>query len=138
MHTPSSTTASSSAVIPFQARPKNGYLKLTNSLLQSPAWESLSAIERALYIDVASKFNGYNNGQISYSIGDGAKALHVSRRTVRRALKTLQRLDGAVHNDAMRDASASVSSDSDAIPRPLSGAYRVCTGPSKQKQKRKR
>jgi hypothetical protein len=86
------THNSSAAILPFEPRPSKYYLKLTDNLLRSPAWESLSVVERALYVDVAGKFKGYNNGRISYSIGDGAKALRISRRTTRRALKLLQKL----------------------------------------------
>jgi len=86
------THNSSAAIIPFEPRPSKYYLKLTDNLLRSPAWESLSVVERALYVDVAGKFKGHNNGRIPYSIGDGAKALRISRRTTRRALKLLQKL----------------------------------------------
>jgi len=86
------TGGSSAEVIPFQPRPSKYYLRLTDNLLRSTAWESLSANERALYVDIASKFNGYNNGRIAYSIRGGAKALRIGHHTVCRALKRLQEL----------------------------------------------
>jgi hypothetical protein len=89
------TSPSSADVIPlFQPKPRSngGYLRLDHYFLNSSAYQSLSPVERALYIDIASKFNGHNNGRISYSIRDGMAALHASSRTARRALKQLQRL----------------------------------------------
>jgi hypothetical protein len=83
----------SSSVVPFQPKPQpERFVMLRYSLLDSSAWKSLSAIERMLYVDIASKFNGRNNGRISYSIREGAKALRIGHHTACRALKLLQRL----------------------------------------------
>jgi hypothetical protein len=66
------------------------YLKLRYWLLRSPAWQSLPGLARALYIDIAMRYNGSNNGRISYSVREGAAALGVTKDTIGRALKLLQ------------------------------------------------
>jgi hypothetical protein len=66
------------------------YLKLRYWLLTSPAWQSLPGLSRALYLDIAMRYNGSNNGRISYSVREGAAALGVTKDTIGRALKLLQ------------------------------------------------
>jgi hypothetical protein len=66
------------------------YLKLRYWLLRSPAWQSLPGRARALYIDIAMRYNGSNNGRISYSVREGAAALHVTKDSIGRTLKLLQ------------------------------------------------
>ena len=66
------------------------YLKLRYWLLRSPAWQSLPGLARALYIDIAMRYNGSNNGRMSYSVREGAAALNVTKDTIARALKLLQ------------------------------------------------
>jgi hypothetical protein len=68
----------------------DGFLKLPHSLLRSPLWRSLSAVDRAVYVDIAGEFNGRNNGEIPYSERYGAGRLHLGRNTVARSLKRLQ------------------------------------------------
>jgi hypothetical protein len=58
--------------------------------LQSRAWRSLPCVARALYLELATRYNGHNNGRISYSVREGAKALKVTKDTVGRMLKLLQ------------------------------------------------
>jgi hypothetical protein len=83
---------SSASIIEFNPQPSlNGFVKLQRTLLRSTAWQAADAIERALYIDIADRYNGRNNGQISYSEYDGAKALRLHKRTIRRALYRLKK-----------------------------------------------
>ena len=77
------------------ARKRNGggherYVKLRYWLLNSPAWKSLPSLPRALYLDILTRYNGSNNGRISYSVREGAASLHVTKDTVSRGLKLLQ------------------------------------------------
>jgi len=80
--------------LPFQKpnQPER-FVKLRHALLESPKWRNLPGIVQALYVDMARKYNGKNNGQISYSARDGAKAVHVSRDTANRALRLLEWFD---------------------------------------------
>ena len=66
------------------------YLKLRYWLLTSPAWQSLPGLSRALYLDIAMRYNGSNNGRISYSVREGAAALNVTKDTIARSFKLLQ------------------------------------------------
>jgi DNA-binding transcriptional MocR family regulator len=60
-------------------------------MLEQDAWKALGAVARALYIELASKYYGSNNGQIIYSVRQAAKALKISKDTAARALEELQR-----------------------------------------------
>jgi hypothetical protein len=66
------------------------YVKLRYWLLRSASWKSLPALPRALYLDIVMRYNGSNNGRISYSVREGAAALSVTKDTIARALKLLQ------------------------------------------------
>jgi len=92
--------------------PTERYVILRYWLLQSAAWQSLPANARALYVELAMRYNGSNNGRIPYSISEGRKALHVSGQTVMRALQLLQdrgfircTYKGSFSLKAVRDAS---------------------------------
>jgi DNA-binding transcriptional regulator YhcF (GntR family) len=78
-----------SEVAEFRSKPGT-YVKLRHAFLRSPAWQSLSALARAIYVDIAARHNGRNNGQIPYSARDGAKALRVAKDTAHRALLLLE------------------------------------------------
>src|SRR5690349_23807346 len=61
-------------------------------MMESPAWKSLGAIERATYLDIASRYagQGTNNGKIGYSVRAAAKELDIGLATAKRALDKLQ------------------------------------------------
>lgn len=86
------TIASSSAeIVPFEPpAERERFVKLRDSLLDSLAWRSLRPVPRALYIEVAARYNGWNNGKIVYSVRDGKTGLHVGQATVYRAFNVLQ------------------------------------------------
>ena len=88
------TELSSATILSFpQPRaPSYGFLALPRTLLRSTAWQSLSAVERCIYIEIADRHNGKNNGVIPFSGDDGAKALRITRKTVKRALAKLMKL----------------------------------------------
>jgi hypothetical protein len=68
------------------------HVRLYHSLLKTQAWKSLDAVERALYVEISSRYGGpaSNNGRISYSIREGAKALRIGKTKVATALVNLQ------------------------------------------------
>jgi hypothetical protein len=87
------TTLNSSAVIlQFQPKPSGGdrFVMLRHDLLNSPAWQSLPAVARALYVEMAARYNGRNNGHIVYSVRDAERALHISHATAFRVLRLLE------------------------------------------------
>jgi hypothetical protein len=66
------------------------FLSLRYWMLDSPAWKSLPPTARALYPEVARRYNGGNNGRISYSVREAAQALNVSIGTGKYLLDMLQ------------------------------------------------
>jgi hypothetical protein len=58
-------------------------------MLNSAAWRDLDAVSRCLYVELARRYMGQNNGKIPYSVKEGAKELGVSKETVSRSLRRL-------------------------------------------------
>jgi hypothetical protein len=46
----------------------NGFIMLEHEMMRTPAWQSLSPAAVCLLLDLWRRFNGRNNGEISYSI----------------------------------------------------------------------
>ena len=65
------------------------YLRLFHWMMASPAWNSLSPIARAVYIQLAARYMGSNNGRIPFSVREDAADLQVSKSTVHRSLLEL-------------------------------------------------
>jgi hypothetical protein len=85
-------SSSAEVIFPFDRRPKQSdtFVKLTHRLLRSPEWENLPAVARAVYVDIASLYNGANNGRIGYSARQCADRLHIDKDTANRALRLLE------------------------------------------------
>jgi len=66
------------------------HVRLYHSLLRSEAWQSLSANARAIYIEMAARYNGSNNGYIPFSFRDAAKPVHIGKNAAGAALTELQ------------------------------------------------
>ena len=66
------------------------YVSMSHYLMKSQAWKSLGCIERAVYLDMASRYYGSNNGRIGYSIRCAVDELHIGTSTSKRALDALQ------------------------------------------------
>ena len=62
---------------------------LPKYMLGSPAWRSLCAPARALYIHVAARFNGRNNGGIAFSVREAASEVRIAKDTAGRAFAKL-------------------------------------------------
>jgi hypothetical protein len=69
---------------------KERYVLLRHWLLKSPAWRSLPVGARALYIELALRYNGSNNGRIPYSLREAVEALHISKETARHLFRILR------------------------------------------------
>lgn len=65
------------------------FIALRHYMLNSAAWRDLDAVSRCLYLELAQRYMGQNNGKIPYSVREGAKALHVSKETVSRSFNRL-------------------------------------------------
>ncbi len=57
------------------------FIKLDHLLLQHPAFETLTGRAVKLFLYVYKRFNGSNNGQISYSVREAAALLRCSKDT---------------------------------------------------------
>jgi hypothetical protein len=66
------------------------HVRLYHWMLNSPAWRSLSPVARSVYIQLASRYAGTNNGRISYSVREGADELRAGKTTIQRALSELE------------------------------------------------
>jgi hypothetical protein len=66
------------------------HVRLYHWILKTPAWKSLSAEARAIYVEMAARYAGVNNGEIPYSVRDAAKSLQIGKTTAGRAIESLQ------------------------------------------------
>ena len=65
------------------------YIRLHHYLPKTSAWLGLSAGARAVYVQVAFRYNGSNNGRIAYSVRDAAAECRLNKNTVSRTFKEL-------------------------------------------------
>jgi len=63
---------------------------LPHFLLKSEAWKSLTPVPRALFVEVAQRWNGFNNGRIGLGIREAGQAIHVKHTTACSAFRVLQ------------------------------------------------
>ena len=77
-------------------RNKNGrsiygppFVQLFRFMLDCEAWQSLTTQERAVYVVLATRYNGTNNGRLALSVRDAAREANVAKDTSARALLTL-------------------------------------------------
>ncbi len=66
------------------------FVQLRHWLLKSPAYRSLSLPARCLLVEVWTRYNGQNNGEISYGVREGKKALGVGKNTAHRSFVELE------------------------------------------------
>lgn len=65
------------------------FVRLGHYMLRSPAWKTLSANAKAVYLEIAARYNGRNNGEIGYAVRE-AEAIGLPRSVASRALAELQ------------------------------------------------
>ena len=65
------------------------HVRLYHWMMQTAAWKSLSSDQRAIYVEMAARYNGSNNGRIHFSTREAAQALHIGKATAARALTVL-------------------------------------------------
>lgn len=68
------------------------FIQLYWFMLDSEAWSCLTANARAVYLEVARRYNGQNNGFLALSVRDAAERCRINKDTATRALDELQRL----------------------------------------------
>jgi hypothetical protein len=69
--------------------PRGRFVMLYQDLIESEAWKSLGSNAQALYVYIAARYNGKNNGRISFAAREAVLALHVSKATAGRVFKDL-------------------------------------------------
>ncbi len=65
------------------------YAPLTYGMLKSDAWRDLSGAAVKLFLELHTRFNGSNNGNVRLSYGEAAEALGMGKATVQRAFGDL-------------------------------------------------
>ena len=66
------------------------FVKLEHWFLGTPAWQSLQPAPRVLYVALAQRYNGSNNGEISMSVREAARLLHIAKDTATKAFRELE------------------------------------------------
>ena len=75
-----------------KGRSKKGgrFVPIPHDMLSSVAWRSLGGAAVKVYVELRSRFNGGNNGDLSLSMDEAARLLHMSKATVWRAFVELE------------------------------------------------
>jgi hypothetical protein len=66
------------------------HVGLYHYMMDAEAWQSLSGNQRAIYVEMAARYNGRNNGRIPYSVREAAESLHIGKSTAARDLAVLR------------------------------------------------
>lgn len=68
----------------------NGFIRIERDFWSDPVVAELPALCQLILVDMLYRYNGRNNGTISYSWDDAQRRLGCSRRTVGRLLARLR------------------------------------------------
>ncbi len=66
------------------------WVQVEHYLMDTLAWRALSANAKVIYFEVKRRYNGTNNGTISFSAREAGAALNAHQTTGARALQELQ------------------------------------------------
>jgi len=66
------------------------HVRLYYWMIETAAWKSLNGNQRAIYFEMAARYNGSNNGRIPYSVREAAERLRIGKSTAARDLAVLQ------------------------------------------------
>lgn len=66
------------------------HVRLYHWMMDTAAWQSLSGNQRAIYVEMAARYMGRNNGRIPYSVREAAESLHIGKSTAARDLAVLR------------------------------------------------
>ena len=67
------------------------FVRLTHRMMETRAWQSLNGNARAIYVELVMLYRGVGNQQRSdriFGTAQAAQAIHVSKDTAARALKS--------------------------------------------------
>ena len=68
----------------------NQFLKIDYDMAHSAAWRSLSGSAMKVWIELRTRYNGRNNGDLSLSLDEAARLLKMGKATVLRAYQELE------------------------------------------------
>lgn len=71
-------------------RSKGKFIMLRHDIYDSEAWRSLSPKARCVWLELARRYNGINNGDIGLSNREAGKACNISKNTGGKALIELE------------------------------------------------
>lgn len=73
-----------------KGRSGSTFIQLSHFVVRSPEWCRLSGAETRMLIELAAKYNGRNNGDLSATYADLSPRGWASKDTIHRALKGLE------------------------------------------------
>lgn len=72
------------------SNPDEFFVRLHHGFMKEAAWRDLKVGPRALYVELAMRYNGHNNGNITLSVREAANALNCAANTIKTWLVELQ------------------------------------------------
>jgi hypothetical protein len=66
------------------------FVPIPHDMAESAAWRSLSGPALKVYVELRRRYNGGNNGDLSLSLDEAARLLHMGKATVARAFAELE------------------------------------------------
>ena len=66
------------------------YVRLEHWLLTTAAWRALTSQARSVYVELEQRFNGSNNGEISFSVREASAAVNVAKDTASKVFHELE------------------------------------------------
>ncbi|GEM_PF-5735666 len=66
------------------------HVRIYRSMMRTEAWQALSAVEKAVLIELYALYNGENNGELFLSCREAARRCHINKDTASRAFSALE------------------------------------------------
>ena len=73
-----------------RSRRGDRFVKLDHWFLKTAAWRATGPAARAVYVELAQRYNGVNNGEISMSVREAADLVHIAKDTASKAFHELE------------------------------------------------
>ena len=73
-----------------RGKPDDQYFGLSYTMARSPAFRMLSGTALKVFIELRTRFNGGNNGELSLSLDEAARLLGIGKGTAQRAFAELE------------------------------------------------
>jgi len=114
------------------------FVPIPYTMAESAAWRSLSGAAVKIYVELRSRYNGGNNGNLFLSLCEAARLLHMSKATAQRAFAELEE-KGFIHMNRRgqwygRRATTWAVSDRPNGTHPPTNAWRAWQPPPPKKQ----